>query len=211
MACHNKASLLRLAQSLMHLLVFFVSSLLLLTTTTTTLGQRVNKGCYDAKQLSCDNNNNNSRNNNQPLPTTIQAQDVCRTIIKDIFPLPEVITDLSRHAEILNGISPDSQLCHDVAQVYHLCAFCHADESFFFDCDAAAMEEHCGGKPDRQQVLNSAAYPAFSTDADIESACDELERAYAEVVMTADFSADFAAWVNAGSTSTGPSGQARAT
>lgn len=148
--------------------------LFLVERSTVVSAQRLQQGCYDAFPVSCE----------PPLPddssddpSTLDAEAVCTRLAAEVFPSTAILLNRNEHADFLNSIEQGDEFCAEIRRTYHLCFWC-GSEALFSVCQAEAFWDNCGGKPTRQQVLASDAYPAFETEQDIEATCDKLEASY---------------------------------
>jgi len=86
------------------------------------------EGCFEAQPPSCETNTTSTSEN---------AQDVC--FILDSEYLFEDYLNLTTHANLLNSIPADSELCRQAQLVYHECFWCNQNSWCFKGghfCDA---------------------------------------------------------------------------
>ena len=144
------------------------------TTTITVQGQRLKEGCYAAGKLSCDN----PRQIDAARELGLDVNKICYQIEVDYLKSKEIVWDSSLHAEYINGIESDTEICSHIQIAYSQCLFC-AQEAVVDDCVINAEITKCGDQPTLEEVLqNDTVYAEFRTKADIDAVCEALEIAY---------------------------------
>ena len=133
-------------------------------------GQRDKVGCYDAAEISCQND--------IALVLTVNVSDVCEYLAKEVFPTQAVMIDASQHPEYINGIEADSEECGQIRQAYSGCFFCHETGQAFVDtCFNNAIWPQCGEQPTLEEILADNEDPIhalYTTEEDIATDCEKF-------------------------------------
>lgn len=129
--------------------------------------QRVQEGCFEASPPSCNDNA-------QVDVDSVTAQSICSILEWDYLPWdPSLVQDLTTHAEYLNAILVQDDLCSQAKAAYHQCWWCADDYPFEF-CKLNA-NWNC-----TDPMLTKEEKWFNKTEEEVEQACQTLEEIYSQ-------------------------------